>query len=198
MMRIGLTGSIAMGKSEAARYFASRGIPVFDADAEVHRLYDSAEGATLLRPYLPEATAENRVDRKIVTEMIMKDKDLLKKLEQIVHAEIRQRRSAFVAKAEAEGNKAVILDIPLLFETGGEKDVDASIVISSPAHVQEQRALARPGMTKERLAMILARQMPDAEKRKRATYVIENDSTVEHLHKSLAALLMKMRFSAHA
>jgi len=197
VIRIGLTGSIAMGKSEAARYFASQGLPVFDADAEVHKLYDSPEGAALLQPYAPEATKEGRVDRKILTSLIMADKDLLKKLEGVVHAEIRTRRAAFIEKAKAH-HPAVILDIPLLFETGGEKDVDVSLVISSKPELQRERALARPGMTQERLDMILSRQLADSEKRRRATYVIDNNSTVQELQNRLGEFLRTLGLKSDA
>jgi dephospho-CoA kinase len=197
MIRIGLTGSIAMGKSEAAKYFAAQGLPVFDADAEVHKLYDSQEGVDLLQPLAPGATQAGRVDRKILTELIMQDKNLLKKLEGIVHAEIRARRAKFIEKAKTK-HPAVVLDIPLLFETGGEKDVDVSLVISSSPELQEQRALSRPGMTAERLAMIRAKQMPDAEKRRRATYVIDNNTTVQELQKRLADFLKTLGLPTHA
>lgn len=144
-----------MGKSEAARYFAAQGLPVFDADAEVHRLYDSQEGADLLRPMAPTAVKDGWVDRKALSELVMQDKDLLNQLEGVVHAEIRARRARFIEQAKTS-HPAVVLDIPLLFETGGEKDVDVSLVISSTPELQEQRALARPGMTAERLALIRA------------------------------------------
>lgn len=197
MITIGLTGSIAMGKSEAAKYFAAQGLPVFDADAEVHKLYDSQEGADLLRPLAPGATQAGRVDRKILTDLIMQDKDLLKKLEGVVHAEIRARRAKFIEQARPY-HPAVILDIPLLFETGSEKDVDVSLVISSTPEMQEQRALARAGMTRERLAMIRDKQMPDAEKRRRATYVIDNNSTVQDLQNRLAEFLQTLELKTHA
>src|ERR1700733_646472 len=165
MKVIGLTGSVAMGKSEAARYFVSRGFPVFDSDREVHRLYDSAEGAALLWPHAPQAVIDGIVDRQKLSALVLKDPALLKKLEALVHAEIRKRRNNFVAESEKAGAKAVILDIPLLFETGAEKDMDATIVVSSSPENQRARAMARPGMTEEKLHMILARQMPDAQKR---------------------------------
>lgn len=198
MIKIGLTGSIAMGKSEAAQYFAAQGLPVFDADAEVHRLYDSAEGADLLQPLAPEAVKEGRVNRQILTDLIMQDRGLLKRLEGVVHGDIRDRRAAFIAKARADGHTAVVLDIPLLFETGGEKDVDISLVISSTPELQEQRALARPGMTRERLGMILGKQLPDAEKRRRATHVIDNNSTVQELQKRLGVFLQELGLKHHA
>jgi dephospho-CoA kinase len=185
MMVIGLTGSIAMGKSEAAKVLADYGLPIFDSDAEVHRLYDSEAGAALIRAFVPEATTHGRVDRKLVTEAVLKDPALLSRLEKPVHAEIRKRRDAFIARTKTAGAKAVVLDIPLLFETGSQKDMDKTIVVSSRPDIQRARALARPGMTEKSLALILARQMPDAEKRRRADQVIENNTSLADLKKSL-------------
>lgn len=195
MKVIGLTGSVAMGKSEAARYLASLGFPVFDADREVHKLYDSAEGAALLWPCAPEAVKDGKVDRQRLSALVLRDPALLKKVETLVHAEIRNRRNDFVAESKAAGAKAVILDIPLLFETGAEKDVDTTIVVSSSLENQRARALARPGMTEEKLQMILARQMPDGQKRAKADHVIENDGSLADLEKGLAALLKEMRLT---
>ena len=188
MLVIGLTGSIAMGKSEAASYLATLGLPVFDSDAEVHKVYNSEAGATLLSPLVPEATKAGKVDREILTALIMKDSSLLSKLERLVHAEIRSRREAFLTQAKNSGAKAAILDIPLLYETGSETQVDKVIVISSSAEMQRQRALARPGMNEDRLAMVLARQLPDAEKQARADAVIRNNSTIQELQNQLHAL----------
>ncbi len=189
MMVIGLTGSIAMGKSEAAKILADYGLPVFDSDAEVHKLYDSQAGAILIRPFVPVATTHGRVERNLVTEAVLKDPALLSRLEKQVHAEIRTRRDAFIARSRAAGAKAVVLDIPLLFETGSERDVDKTIVVSSQPEIQRARALGRPGMTEERLALILSKQMLDAEKRARADAVTENNSTLADLKKSLLDIL---------
>jgi dephospho-CoA kinase len=191
MIIIGLTGSIAMGKSEAAKILAAYGLPVFDSDAEVHKLYDSAQGADLIRPFVPDATSHGKVDRKLVTAAVMKDPDLLSRLEKKVHAEIRARRDVFVSKSEAEGAKAVVVDIPLLFETGAEKSFDKTIVISSAPELQRKRALARPSMTEDRLTMILSRQMSDKEKRARADAVVENNAGFGDLEKSLLEVLKK-------
>lgn len=188
MLVIGLTGSIAMGKSEAAKILAAKGLLVFDADAEVHKLYDSEEGAAIIRPFVPEAARGGKVDRKIITEHVLKDPALLTRLEKGVHAEIRRRRQGFIDRARASGAKAVVLDIPLLFETGSEKNVDKTIVISSTPELQRARALER-GLTEERLALILARQMPDADKRKRADAVVFNNSTLMEMKKQLLAFL---------
>ncbi len=189
MMIIGLTGSIAMGKSEAAKILAAYGLPVFDADAEVHRLYDSKAGADLIEPFVPEATHDDKVNRELVTKAVLADPALLSRLEKMVHAEIRNRREGFLARAKASGAKAVVIDIPLLFETGAQGEVDKTIVISAAADLQKARALSRPGMSAERLAMILAKQMPDVQKRSLADVVIENNGTVEQLKTSLLAQL---------
>ena len=191
MMIIGLTGSIAMGKSEAARILAAYGVPVFDSDAEVHRLYDSEQGAKLIAPFVPEATRENKVNREFVTKAVLADGTLLSKLEKVVHAEIRQRRKAFIETANARGVKAVIVDIPLLFETDSQKDVDKTIVVSASAATQKARVLARPNMTEERFKMILGRQMPDEEKCKIADVIIQNDGTIEELKAKLMAQMQK-------
>ena len=191
MLVIGLTGSIAMGKSEAAQILSGHGLPVFDADAEVHKLYDSERGAELIAPFVPEATRENKVNREIVTKAVLADQSLLSNLENVVHAEIRKSREAFIADAAAKGAKAVVVDIPLLFETGSQNDVNKTIVISAPAETQRRRALARPNMTEERLKMILARQMPDDQKRSLADVVIENNGSIVELKIKLIEQMKK-------
>lgn len=191
MLIIGLTGSIAMGKSEAARILADYGLSVFDSDAEVHKLYDSEEGARLIAPFVPEATRNNKVDREIVAEAVLTDRVLLSNIEKVVHAEIRRRQQAFIKLVKQQKSKAVVLDIPLLFETAPQNDFDKTIVISSDATIQKKRALARPNVTLERLAMILARQMPDREKRMMADVVIENNGSVAELKTKLLDLMQK-------
>jgi len=192
-MVIGLTGSIAMGKSEVAKIFAGHNIPVFDSDAEVYKLYDSMAGADLIRPFVPEAATEGKVNRKIITEHVLKNPDLLTKLEKNVHAEIKRRREAFIASAKNSGAKAVLIDTPLLFEIGADKEMDFNIVVSATPELQRARALARPGMTKERLNLIMKRQIPDLEKRAKADAVIENNSTLQELEKSVEKLLLKLK-----
>ncbi len=193
MKIIGLTGSIAMGKSEVAKIFAQHGVPVFDSDVEVHKLYDSKQGAELIRPFVPEAAVDNKVDRKIITQHVLRDPSLLAKLEKDVHAEIKRRRDAFLAEAKNRGETLVVLDMPLLFETGANKDVDVTIAVSSAPELQHARALARPGMTEERLRLILAKQMPDAKKRLKSNYIIENNSTLLELTKQTEIILMKLK-----
>ncbi len=198
MLVIGLTGSIAMGKSEAARYFASLDFPVFDSDAEVHKLYDSAAGAALIAPYAPEAINNNKVDRAKLSALVTQTPALLSQLEKLVHAEIRMRREVFLTAAKQAGAKAAILDIPLLYETGAEKDMDKVIVISSSPEIQHQRALARPGMTEERFKLIRARQLPDDQKRKLADVVVDNSSTIQQMQKHLHETVHKWGLIDHA
>ena len=198
MMVIGLTGSIAMGKSEAARYLATLGFPVFDSDAEVHKLYESKAGAELVGPIAPQAILQGKVDRASLAAIVLNNEALLNSLETLVHADIRKRRAAFLTQARATKVKAAILDIPLLFETAAETEVDKVIVVSAPPEIQRQRALARPGMTPDRLQLILARQMPDVEKRHRADAVIDTSSTVQQMQNSLHELCVKWGLISHA
>ncbi|MEI7598616.1 MAG: dephospho-CoA kinase [Aestuariivirga sp.] len=173
MIVAGLTGSIAMGKSETAKMFAARGIPVFDSDAAVHELY-AVGGAAVepLRALAPDAIVKGSVDRRKLATTVQADPRLLKRIESVVHPLVKSRQMTFLAEAAMRSDIAV-LDIPLLFETSRDKDVDVLIVVSAGAVLQRERALARPGMTPEKLDFILSRQMPDAEKRARADYVID-------------------------
>lgn len=190
MKKIGLTGSIGMGKSTTAGMFAARGVPVFDADAEVHRAY--APGGTavaLLEAAFPGVTGPDGVDRAALSRRVLGQPDELKRLEAIVHPLMAQARADFLARAEAAGARAVLFDIPLLFETGGDRAMDATVVVSAPADVQRARVLARPGMTAEKLDAILARQMPDADKRARATHVIDTGSGLDVAAEQVDAVL---------
>ncbi len=191
MKIVGLTGSIAMGKSEVAKIIGQLGIPVFDADKEVHQLYDSPEGGKLLQDCVPEAIVAGHVDRAKLSAIVLNDPRRLDQLESIVHAEIAQRRDAFLNAARRVNERIVVLDIPLLFEKNLEHAADVTVVVSAPESLQHQRALARPGMTKQRLEKILLRQMPDAEKRRRADHVIENTGTLDDLQ-----LKTRLLFSA--
>jgi shikimate dehydrogenase len=196
LMIIGLTGSIAMGKTEVARILSENGLPVFDADQDVHALYDSDRGAALLRPFAPTAVLGNKVDRPHLTALVMADKSLLEKLETVVHAEIAKRREAFIATAAEQGHAIVVVDVPLLFEKNGHADVTSTIVVSSTASRQHARAMARPGMTQAKFDMILSRQMPDHEKRQRADHIIENDGTLKDLQDRTLAVLHVLRHKA--
>lgn len=193
MIKIGLTGSIAMGKSEVAKLLQAEGVPVFDADREVHRLYDSPAGANIVGTLAPGAVVARKVDRRLLTEAVLADQNLLQKLEAKVHAEIRKRRDAFFRDQAAQGLAMAAADIPLLFETGSETEFDATIVVSARADIQNARAMARPGMTEEKLKMILARQMPDSDKRKRARHVIENNGTLEELRTKTQSVIRDIR-----
>jgi dephospho-CoA kinase len=193
MMVIGLTGSIAMGKSEVAAILREQGLPVFDADKEVHMLYDSVEGVSLIRTVAPEAIRDDRVDRSLLSRIVLEDPHRLTELEKVVHAEIASRRHHFIAQAERKGHESVVVDVPLLFEKAGEKDIGVTIVVSAPEQLQRQRALSRPGMTEAKLDMILARQMPDAEKQKRADFVIHNTGTLDDLRTQTLAVLAAIK-----
>ena len=171
MFIIGLTGSIAMGKTTTARLFAEEGVPVHDADAAVHRLYEG-EASGQIEAAFPGSTRHGRVDRVALGKQVVGDPPALRRLEAIVHPLVRNAEHKFLKDAERSGAKVVVLDVPLLFETGGEKRCDAVLVVSAPRAIQLERVLARPGMNPAKLAGIEARQMPDAEKRKRADIVI--------------------------
>jgi dephospho-CoA kinase len=177
MVVIGLTGSIAMGKSTTARLFAEEGVPVHDADAAVHRLYEG-EAVAPIEAAFPGVTKGGKVDRTALGQRVAGDKEALRRLEQIVHPLVRGTETEFLRKAEASGAKVVVLDIPLLLETGGDQRVDAVVVVSAPADVQRARLLER-GIGMDRLEALLARQMPDAEKRKRADFVVDSSRGIE-------------------
>lgn len=169
---LGLTGSIGMGKSATAAMFRRAGAPVHDADATVHRLY-AGEAAPLIEAAFPGATKDGAVDRAALGPMVIGKPEAMARLEAIVHPLVTREREAFLANARAAGAPLAVLDVPLLFETGGERLCDAVCVVTAPADVQRARALARPGMSEEKLAGILARQTPDAEKRRRAHFVVD-------------------------
>src|SRR5262249_32898993 len=169
MFVLGLTGSLGMGKSTTARFFAEAGVPGPDADAAGHRLYEGEAGRALEAAF-PGTTDGRTVDRGKLAARVLSDPAALKQLEDIVHPLVQAAERRLLAEAKARGEKVALLDIPLLFETGGDRRVDAIVVVSAPPEVQRPRVLAPPGMTVEKLESILARQMPDAEKRRRAGY----------------------------
>lgn len=173
MLVLGLTGSIGMGKSTAAGLFRSLGVPVHDADAAVHKLFrkDGAAVATIEKRF-PDAVIGGAVDRERLGKLVFGDSGALRDLEAIVHPLVRRARDRFLALQRRAGRRAAVLDVPLLFETGGESVCDKVFVVSAPAFLQRQRVLARPGMTESRLSSILKKQMPDREKRRRADYVL--------------------------
>lgn len=189
---IGLTGSIGMGKSTTAGMFHDLGVPVWDADAAVHRLYAAGgPAAPKIAALCPEAVQDGAVDRARLKAWIASHPGALARLEAVVHPLVAADRAAFIAKAAQDGAKVVLLDIPLLFETGAERAVDAIVVVSAPTELQRQRVLERPGMTEAHLKTILDRQMPDAEKRKRADFIIDT-STMDGARKAVAGVLEKI------
>jgi dephospho-CoA kinase len=187
MFIIGLTGSIAMGKTTTARLFADAGVPVHDADAAVHKLYEG-EATGAIEAAFPGTTRDGRVDRTALGRRVLGDAPALQMLETIVHPLVREAEKQFLTKAEATGAMVAVLDIPLLFETGGENRVDAVVVVSAPSEVQRARALER-GLSPEGLDALLARQMPDADKRRRADFVVDISRGIEHARAQVQSIL---------
>lgn len=172
MRILGLTGSIGMGKSTTAKMFEEAGVPVYDADATVHRLYEG-EAVAAIEAAFPGTTVNGKVDRTLLSPRVVHDADAMKRLESIVHPMLRAHHQKFLDDAEKSGAPVAVVDIPLLYETGGESRVDAVVVVTTAPEVQRERILAREGMTPEKLDAILAKQLPDAEKRKRADFVVD-------------------------
>lgn len=190
--RLGLTGSIGMGKSTTAGLFRELGVPVHDADAAVHALYGE-EGVAPVEAAFPGVTQGGRVDRTLLGARVLGDDAAMKRLEAIVHPLVRAREVAFLQRAAASGADVAVLDIPLLYETGAEGRVDAVLVVTAPESVQRARVLARPGMTEDKFAAILSRQLPDSEKRRRADHVIDTGHGLAHARAEVAALLARLR-----
>jgi dephospho-CoA kinase len=190
MLLVGLTGSIGMGKSETARMFSALGVPVYDADAAVHALYDV--GGAAVQPIgaaFPGAVVNGKVDRAALGAMTLGDTPAIKRLEAIIHPLVGKAQMDFLHDAESKGAALVVLDIPLLFETGGEARVDAVVVVSAPPDVQRARVLARPGMSEEKFEQILKRQTADAVKRAKAHYVIDTHLGLDHARERVAYIL---------
>jgi len=191
MFILGLTGSIGMGKSTTANFFSEAGVPVHDSDAVVHRLYEGEAVAAVAAAFPGVATA-GRIDRAKLAQKLVGDPDAIKRLEAIVHPLVRAVSDRFVQEQAARGARVIVLDIPLLFETGGETKVDAVVVVSAPADVQRARVLSRTGMSAEKLDALLARQMSDADKRARAHFVVDSsrsfDSARAQVHGILRAV----------
>lgn len=199
MLILGLTGSIGMGKSTTAAMFEAEGVPVYDSDAAVHALY--AAGGAAVAPVeaaFPGVVVDGAIDRARLSAKVVGDPEALAKLEAIVHPLVGAHRIGFFEKAQAEGRDIVVLDVPLLFETGGQRSVDKVVVVSAPPEVQRARVLARPEMTPEKFDAILARQLPDAEKRARADFVIDTGQGVEHARAQVRDLLTLLRTSSPA
>jgi dephospho-CoA kinase len=191
MFILGLTGSIGMGKSTTAKFFAEEGVPVYDADAAVHRLYEG-EATPAIEAAFPGTTADGKVDRDRLTKQVLGDGAAIKRLETIVHPLVASARERFLAEAERNGAPVAVLDIPLLFETGGDKRCDAVVVVSAPADMQRQRAFGRPGMSEQKLAVVIANQVPDEEKRRRADFVVDTSQGFEHARVQVREILARV------
>lgn len=191
MRILGLTGSIGMGKSTTAKLFAEAGVPVYDADAAVHQLYEG-EAAPAIEAAFPGTTVNGKVDRPKLSARVVHDPAAIKQLEQIVHPMLSASRQKFFADAEAANAPVVVLDIPLLFETGGEKRVDAVVVVSTSPKLQRERVLARGTMDEAKLDAIIAKQTPDAEKRKRADFVVDTSHGVEPVRAQITHILAEV------
>jgi dephospho-CoA kinase len=192
MFILGLTGSVGMGKSVTAQFFVEGGVPVHDADAVVHRLYEG-EAVAPIEAAFPGTTAGGKVDRVQLANRVLDYPAALLTLEGIVHPLVRREEERFLAQAEKCGAPVAVLDIPLLYETGAEKRCDAVVVVSAPPDVQRERVMARPGMTAEKFAAILAKQMPDAEKRVRADFVVDSSKGFEAAQQQVRDILAQIR-----
>ncbi|MBV9460606.1 MAG: dephospho-CoA kinase [Bradyrhizobium sp.] len=190
MLILGLTGSIGMGKSTTAKLFAEAGVPVYDADAAVHQLYQG-EAAPLIEAAFPGTTAGGKVDRAKLSERVVHDPAAIRQLESIVHPMLGASRQKFFEDAEAAGAPVAVVDVPLLFETGGEKRVDAVVVVTTSPELQRERVLARGTMDEEKFNSILARQMPDAEKRKRADFVVDTSHGLDPVRARIRDILVE-------
>jgi dephospho-CoA kinase len=191
MFVLGLTGSVAMGKSTTAGFFAEEGVPVHDADSAVHRLYEG-DAVPVVEAAFPGTTADGKIDRVKLGSRVMGDLAALRQLEAIVHPMVQDAERRFLAEAEAKGAPVVVLDIPLLLETGSDSRVDAVVVATAPTEVQRARALGRAGMTAQRLDAMLARQMPDSEKRLRADFLVDTSRGFDDARAQVRAILAKV------
>jgi dephospho-CoA kinase len=181
MIVVGLTGSIGMGKTATGKLFSKLGVPVCDADSIVHALYDKGGAAVEpIRAVFPDVVAEGRVDRVKLGESLTVEPEGFERLESIVHPLVRQAQQDFLDRSRKKGVTLAVLDIPLLFETGRDRDVDRIVVVSAPPEIQKERVMKRPGMTAEIFNALLARQLPDEEKRARADFVVDTSKTREH------------------
>lgn len=188
MRVLGLTGSIGMGKSTTARLFAEAGVPVYDADATVHMVYQG-EAAPAIEAAFPGTTVGGKVDRSRLSERLVQDPDAIRRLERIVHPMLRAYHQKFLDDAERAGAPVAVVDVPLLYETGGEQRVDAVVVVTTDPLTQRQRVLSRDNMTAEMLDAILARQLPDAEKRKRADFLVDTSRGLDPVREQIREIL---------
>ena len=192
MLVIGLTGSIGMGKSAAAKHFVKRGVPVCDADAEVHRLYEG-EAVPAISEAFPGAVRSGKVDRALLAQAVAGSPRKLKQLESIVHPMVVKAEIDFLREQEKQGAKLAVLEIPLLFETDALSRVDVTVVVSAPEGVQRERVLARPGMMKEKLAALLKRQLSDEEKRARSDFVVDSGTTLQDMEQQIDKLIESLK-----
>lgn len=196
MFILGLTGSIGMGKSATAKMFADEGVPVQDADAAVHALYEG-KATAMIEAAFPGTTVDGRVDRAKLGAMVIGKPEAMARLEKIVHPMVARERDDFLTGAEKAGADVVVLDIPLLYETGADINCDAVVVVSAPAETQRERVLGRPGMTEERFLAILAKQMPDAEKRRRADFIVDTSRGFDAARQQVREILAQVRTMAN-
>lgn len=190
MIVLGLTGSIGMGKSTTAKLFMEAGVPVYDADATVHKIYEG-EAAPLIEAAFPGTTANGKVDRQKLSARVVHDAAAMKQLEGIVHPLLRSHHQKFLDDAERSGAPVAVVDVPLLYETGGEKRVDAVVVVTTSPEAQRARILARDNMDEAKLDAILARQLPDAEKRKRADFVVDTSHGLDPVRDRIRDILVE-------
>ncbi|MEP4770074.1 MAG: dephospho-CoA kinase [Roseibium sp.] len=188
MIKLGLTGSIGMGKSTTAKMFAAAGVPVHDADASVHVLY-AGRAAPLIDSAFPGTVVNGKVDRSLLSPHVVGKPDAMKRLEAIVHPLVREEENLFLERTAKERQRVVVLDIPLLFETGGDQRVDAAVVVTANADVQRERVLSRPGMSEDRFQAILSKQMPDTDKRRRAHFLIDTGLGLASAERAVHAIL---------
>lgn len=191
MLLLGLTGSIGMGKSTTAKLFEEAGVPVYDADATVHKVYEG-EAAPAVEAAFPGSTVDGKVDRQKLSAMVVNNTEAMKLLETIVHPMLRSHQRKFLSDAETAGAPVAVLDIPLLYETGGEKRVDAVVVVTTTPEIQRERILARENMTPDKLDAILARQLPDTEKRKRADFVVDTSHGLDPVRQRIGEILREV------
>ena len=191
MIVIGLTGSVGMGKSATALMFAEAGVPVHDADAAVHRLYEG-DAVPAIEAAFPGVTGGGKVDREKLGSRVLTDQTALKRLEAIVHPLVLREEERFLAEAKTRGARCAVLDIPLLFETGADRRVDVVVVVSAPYEEQRRRVLARPGMTEERFSAFLAKQLPDEEKRRRADFIVDTSQGFDSARAQVRAILQNL------
>ncbi|MEP2703610.1 MAG: dephospho-CoA kinase [Roseibium sp.] len=188
MIKLGLTGSIGMGKSTTAKMFAAAGVPVHDADASVHALY-AGRAAPLIEAVFPGTVVNGKVDRSLLSPHVVGKPDAMKRLEAIVHPLVREEENLFLERTAKERQRVVVLDIPLLFETGGDQRVDAAVVVTADSDIQRERVLSRPGMSEDRFQAILSKQMPDTDKRRRAHFLIDTGLGLASAERAVHAIL---------